>query len=495
MEAQREEQRPTYDELLAQNHRLSEENARIWQQLLELKRHVFGRRSEKLAVVDERQELLFSSGAPQIEPAVAETEVSSHIRRKNGGRKPLPAELPRERVEYEPEVKHCACCGELMPRIGEEKTDELEYVPARFFVREHVKIKRACSRCKQGVGIGKLPPEAQIIERGRPGAGLLAHIFISKYCDHLPLHRQEQIFERHGIELPRQRMCDWIGKLCEELLIPISLAQKREILKSRYIRADETTLKVQDPNKAGKLHTGYLWGMLSLEGDVYFEYSPSRAGAVAERLFDGCDGFIQTDLYAGYNPVFVPDGAVRVGCWDHVRRKFIAVQKVAQKECGRILKLISELYRLERKLKQLSIEEKVAARQKKSKPIIETLERFLRELQQRLLPKAPLREAVDYALCQWDALVLFLEHAELELGNIAIEQQIRPIAVGRHNWLFAGSDRGARWTACMYSLIGTCKRNGINPFDYLQDVLRRGHTVPASRLWELTPRGWNETRG
>lgn len=487
------ERKPTYEELEQEVESLREQNEKLWLELKKLKKHVFGRRSEKLRQFDERQEVLFASeqSEPEVGGEEEEIEVAGHKRRRRG-RKPLPEELVRERIEYEPEEKLCPCCGEEMPKIGEEVTEELDYIPARFVVREHVKIKRACGNCKNGVQTGKLPAGIPIIEKGRPGPGLLAQILVGKYCDHHPLNRQEQIFQRHGVELRRQRMADWIAYVTEQFLIPIAQAQKRLIVSTDYIRADETVLKVQTREKNGKLHSGYLWGMVSPEWDVYFEYSPSRAGDVAKKLFHGYTGFIQTDLYAGYNPVFLPEKTTRVGCWDHVRRKFVEAQAVFGKECTTVLKLIAKLYKIERKLKKLSAKQRIAVRQNKSKTIIKQLKTYLQDTQLRVLPQSDLAKAIQYTLRQWSALTLFLDHGELELSNIAIEQQMKHIAVGRHNWLFAGSERGAMWAAAIFSLICTCKKNKINPFDYFSDVLRRAHTHPNSKIIELTPREWQK---
>jgi len=500
-------EQPSYDHLLQENVFLNErvlkyeqENQKLWQQLRELKRHIFGRRSEKLSVLSSNQTSLFPLEDIETEGPEPEVAVPAHKRHRRG-RKPLPADLPRERIEYEPEEQQCACCGGDLAKIGEEVTEELDYIPARFLIREHVKIKRACSKCKDGVFTAKLPAEVQLIEKGRPGIGLLVHIMISKYCDHQPLNRQEQIFSRHGVHLARQRMCDWIGTISEQYLTLIALALKKEILKSSYIRADETTLKVQTKAKQGSLHQGYLWGMLSLEGDVYFEYDKSRAGKVAERLFKGCKSLIQTDLYAGDNKVYLPEGASRAGCWDHVRRRFIKAQESEGKVTADILKRIASLYKLEKEFKRKHKKEesfpydlRKEFRQKKSKPIILKLKEFLKDVSIRTLPKSDLAEAVAYALKQWDALTIFLDNPLVELGNIAIEQQIRPIAVGRHNWNFAGSERGAKWAATLYSIIATCKRNKINPYDYLTDVLKRLPGMKNSEIHSIMPRAWADAQ-
>lgn len=497
----------SYDELAKQNALLFSENQQLrgeirWlvEQVRHLKNHLFGRTSERF--VPDGQQNLFELPAA---PIVAEETISvpAHERRKHSGRKPLPAELPRERIEYEPKTTTCACCGGELSKIGEEITEELEFIPARFKIVEHVKIKRACSRCKNAVEQGKLPPGVPVIERGRPGPGLLAHILISKYCDHLPLHRQEQIFARHGIEIPRQRMCDWIGVVVEQILLLVAESLKRSIRGSPYIRADETELEVQTEEKDGKLHRGRLWGMLSLEKDVYFEYAESRSAEVAQSLLSGVKACVQTDQYAGYDVLNAEPDIIRIACWDHTRRKFFEAKESAGEHAKEALRHIGELYRVEREYKDLVKRQKRAIdfverrelREQKSKPLLAEFKQYLDALSLGALPKSPLAKACAYALGQWTALCAFTEHGIVELSNAGIEQQIRPIALGRNNWLFAGNERGAKWAAVMFSIFGTCKLNGINPFEYLCDILRRAPAMPRSAIdAELTPRAWKAAR-
>ena len=488
---------PSYEELQNQNHELSERIERLEEDLSnvltqyrELKRHVFGRKSEKLGVIGEGQQQLFEASDLKYnsEPE-DEVEISAYKRSKRNGRKALPEDLPRERVEYEPETTSCSCCGGELEKIGEEVSEELEYVPARFFVREHVRIKRACSRCKDGVETGVLPPDAQVLEKSRVGVGLLAYILVSKYCDHLPLHRLEQMFRRYGIELARSTLCDWVAQAVS-LLEPVAEQVKVEILAAAALYADGTVIKVQDSAKKG-LHQGYLWGALAPPG-VYFHYSKSRAGSTAMELFSGYEGYVHTDCYAGYNPVFLPEGCQRVGCWAHVRRKFIEVQKLSKRDVDRVLKLIAELYKIEKRVKALSREERQAMREKKSKPTLDKLKEFLDDLNERTLPRHPLKKALNYTLKQWKELVQYAENGILSIDNNPIERQIRPIAIGRKNYLFAGSHDGARRAAVLYTLINTCKMHGVNPYEYLCDVLKKVHTHPASQISELTPLGWKE---
>jgi len=509
-----------YEELLAankflheENQKLKEDNANIWHQLVQLKRHIFGRRSEKLDQ-DQRQELLFESSLPE-QPVVAEDEnedkieVPAHSRSRN--KKKLPADLPRERIEYEPEQCNCKSCGELMARIGEEITEQLEIVPAKAFIVEHAKIIRACQNhnCKADIVTAKLPAVVQVIEGSKAGASLIAKILTDKYCDKIPLNRQEEIFARQDLDISRKRMCDWIGHVTEKLLMPIANAVREDILRDPYVLADETKLKthvevLRGEKKTSELKQGYLWGVHSLSGNTYFKYDNSRSGDVALQLFEGYSGYVQTDLYAGYNQIYIPETVVRVGCWAHARRKFVEAQESAKKDCGAILKLISKLYKVEKdvkeefsKLKQVFpdlnqqhfFDLRAERRKLLSVSTIDDLKALLDSLKQRTLPKSKLHQAVGYTLKQWKALTLPIENGMLELDNNAIERQMRPIAVGRHNWLFAGSERGAAWAACMFSLVATCKNNGINPYHYLHSVLRLTQ-LPDITAAELTPTQW-----
>jgi transposase len=449
---------------------------------------MYGRKSEKLSALPEGQELLFEEHEDLVSNDSPEIPVASYSRSKKRKTKPV-RELPRERVEYEPEEQECSCCGEELARIGEEITEELEYLPARFLVIEHVRVKRACSKCKSGVVTGKMPEDRQILERCKAGAGLLTHVTISKYCDHIPLHRQEQIFGRHGVELSRSILSEWTGKVAE-LLSPVAEAIRGEILKSSAIHADETTLKVQEKSRKGLL-CGYLWGLRAPPG-VYFHYAPSRASEVAKRLLHSFEGFVHTDAYAGYNAVFLPESCKRVGCWAHVRRKFIEVQKVSGRESGAVLKAISQVYAVEKKVRNSSPADRLAVRQSKTVPILQRLKEQIDAFNERTLPRHPLKKALEYTLNQWKELTVFTTDGLLEADNNPIEREIRPIALGRKNYLFAGSHDGARWAAIFYTLIGSAKLHGVNPLEYLQDIMRRVHTHPASRVVELTPERWKE---
>lgn len=500
MGASAEIQKPSYEQLEELVAAQSAHIQLLAEQIRLLKQRMYGRKSERF--IPDTQTSLFP--LPEVkEEDLPKTVIVEHERIKRSGRKPLPENLPRVRVEYEPEQIVCECCSQEMSKIGEEITEELEYCPAQFKVIEHVKIKRACSHCKHGVVQGQIPPAILPLEKCRVSATLLAFLYVSKYCDHMPLNRLEQMFLRHGIEIPRQRMCDWIGAGVEQILLVIALSLRKSIRASAYVRADETELEVQTEEKEGKLHLGRLWGMLSYEKDLYFEYAPSRSGEVARSLLSGISGCLQTDLYSGYDVLEKEPNIIRIACWDHARRKFIEAKDSAPQHAKAVLVWIGELYRFEREFKDKLKKEKrlldpaarVCMRQEKVKPVLVKLKEYLDMLAISALPKSPLGAAVGYLLSSWTAFTAFLEHGLVELSNAAIEQQIRPIALGRNNWFFAGSDRGAKWMAVAYSLIGTCKLNGINPYDYLTDVLRRAPSMPRSAVEaELTPRAWKEHR-
>jgi transposase len=458
--------------------------------LKQAQKNLYGRKSEKLSKESTQEPLFTFQHEPEQQPLENVTEVPAHTRRTSKREKELPSDLPRERIEYDLEDKLCKGCGSEMSVIGEEKTEILEHVPAQFTVIEHVRLKRACGCCKTGVFTPKLPPTVQPLERAQPGPGLLAHIILSKYMDHLPLYRQEQMFARQRIELSRQKMCDWIAS-ASELLFPLWQEQKREMLALPYLQADETTIKVQDhEEKDGGLHTGYFWTLHSPEKKlVSFEYYESRAGECAKELFAGFSGTAQTDYYAGYNKVLLPGTVRRLACLAHVRRKFIEAQSSGRSECGRVLELIAKLYHIENQSKGLAPPDRKAAREKHARDILQKLRAYLLELQTKTLPRAPLAEALSYALSQWDAIELYLEDGTFEIDNNGVERQIRPIAIGRKNYLFAGSHEGARRAAILYSLLATCKLHKINAFEWLRDVLVRVHDR-NSKLKDLLPHRW-----
>jgi len=463
---------------------------KLQQHLLNANKVRFGAKSEKLSL--EEQQKLFpvtelEEPAQEVLPAIV---IAEHTRKKRV-RRAIPAGTLVTRIVHPAALTECSSCGGELTQIREEITKILEYVPARFELQEHVRPVMACNHCKESAPVTtKLPAGVQLIERSPAGVGLLSYILLSKYQDHLPLHRLESIFARLGFELPRNRMCDWLGKLAE-ILHPLYQATKLELLEQHYLQADETTVKIQDGEVQGKCHTGYFWGVLSPAplNLVYFHYADSRAGEVPKALLYGFKGTLQTDLYAGYNQVYAPEQSVRAGCWAHVRRKFLEIQKLASKaDVTKTLELIAKLYRAEPEGKPPDAVR--AARQKHAAPILEKLREHLLAWSARTLPSSEVQKAIHYALSQWQALSLFVNDGAIRLDNNLIENQMRPIALGRKNWLFAGSHEGAMRAAIFFSIINSCRLNKVNTWHYFNDVLPRIQSTPQNQMAQLLPHAW-----
>ena len=447
----------------------------------------YGPKTEKLS--KDQLSLSFETPPVQLElPTEKEVEVPSHIRVIPRGRKPLPDSLPREEVVYTPEQTHCPCCSSELVTIGEYRTEELEKIPASLKVIEHVRPRLACPCCKEaGVVVAKLPPSVLPLEGARPSAGLLADIVVSKYVDHLPLHRQEEQFLRAGIELSRKRMCDWVAGVVD-LVLPLYAALGKEVLLPDYVQADETTIKVQDGEVPEKCHQGYLWGVHGPPNLIWFHYNKGRAGEVPRELFKEYRGLVQTDAYAGYNPVFVPDGARRVACLAHVRRKFIDVQASAGAASSQILKSIAAIYHKEASAK--TVEARAAVRLARTRDMAHALIALMESWAQKTLPKSPLMGALSYALNQKEEILRIFESGVADLDNNAIERQMKQIAIGRKNYYFAGSHEGATRAAVLYSLLATCRLNKVNPWEWLRDILRRISDPSGGSAAQLLPHRW-----
>jgi transposase len=456
--------------------------------IINANRKLFGRKTEKISDLA----LLFPPemlGEPKGE-APASVTVKEHTREVKRGRKPLPENLPRRVIAHEPAEQQCTCCGAALVEISRDITEVLEYIPAQLEIHEHHRINKACNRCKNhGVSSGILPDYAQPLPGFRPGAGLLAQILVAKYRDALPYHRQSAIFERSGIEIPRQRMSDWTMEVAT-LVTPVYEELIKEILKAPYVQADETTLKVQDRTDPRNIITGYLWGVLQPQQKlVWYHYAPSRAGEVPKEIFSGYKGAVQTDLYAGYNQVYLPVEVQRIACLAHIRRRFVEARPTAPKLCDEILQLIAELYQVEKQARRLSPAERFSRRQQKSLPTLIELKTKLEKTRASLLPKHALQEALAYPLKQWDAIQRAFDNGLYEIDNNAIEREMRPIAIGRKNYLFAGSHNGARAAAILYSLLNSCSLNKVNPYLYLKDIITRC-AVGTESLTDLIPHRW-----
>lgn len=461
-------------------------------QLAWYKRYVFGRKSEKL---DPSQLILFEGLDAEGEQSAQQAPVAgpSGPKKRNGnhkGRQPLPAYLPRERIEHHPAERQLICpgCGQHKQIIGQEVTEQLDYVPASFVVRQHVRYKYACKLCQENVSIAELP--AFPIEKGRPGSGLLAHVLASKYADHTPLHRMEGIFARHGIDLQRSTLCDWVGA-CAELLWPIVKQIKRHILESAKIHTDDTPVPVQVRGRK-KTRKGYLWAYIGDGNNVVFDYTPTRCRDGPIAFLGNYKGFVQADAYQGYDKLFAEGKCTEVGCWAHGRRKFFDARDSDPGRAYQMLALIGQLYDVERQAKEegLNAAGIVKVRQQRSKPVLAQIRSTVQGWSWQLLPKSPMGKAVTYALGQWVALNRYLDHGILSIDNNLAERVLRMVVIGRKNWLFAGSDNGGRRAAVIYSLVASCKLCGIDPFVYLRDVIDRVSTHPAKEISQLIPSNW-----
>lgn len=457
-------------------------------QIVVMQKNLFGQKSERIS--DSRQADLFEVPPPEI-PAhdKAPIPVSAHLRHR--GRQPLSDSLPRERIEYLPAETTCGCCGEPLTRIGEEVTEEIERIPARIIVREHVKVKLACPKCRQGVKTGIIPDGVIPLEGMRPGLSLLVYLMISKYVDHLPLYRMEAMFRREGIEIARQRMSDWLAAVVPRYFTALYQCLQKEVLSQSYVKADETGIEVQDPEVKGKLFQGYFWTVLSpAQRLAFFRYFPTRAGTAARELLSGFTGLLQTDAYAGYDAVALPGSVSRIACMAHIRRKFHETRHSAKAECEYILSEIAGLYAVEEEAKKLSNDERLLLRQEKSADKFTKLHDYLVKVQASSMPESPLRKAIAYALSEWEPMSRYLDDGRVEIDNNSIERQIRPVAIGRKNYLFAGSHQGAERAAILYSLVACCRLNNVNPQAWFTDVMSRMHTQKITEVRELLPDRW-----
>ena len=467
-------------------------------QLYYLKRQLYGKRSEKL---DPDQRLLFEQLYDQLHSEKQkQQQQSSEDKRKKSrsqtnsnhkGRRPLPENLPREVIEIEPpsEDKSCDDCHSDKARIGQEVTEELEYRPASFYVKRYIRYKYACRHCENNVSIGQLRPRA--IDKGIAGEGLLAHIITSKYADQMPLNRLEGIIKRHGVDINVSTMCDWVGA-CADLLEPLVNRMHEVILQSPVINTDDTGIPVKNKRRRGSTYRGYLWAYIDDKCNVVFEFTPTRSRAGPIGFFGDYGGYVQADAYSGYDEFFDKSDATEVGCNAHARRKFEHALDSSPVIAAEFMVHWGRLYEIEKRARQAgySDEQLLRVRQDESLPILDEIKAALIKYKDQVLPKSPIGKAITYSLNQWDALVRYTEDARLSIDNNISERVLRMVVIGRKNYLFAGSEAGAQRAAIIYSLVASCKLNGIDPFAYFSDVLKRVSTHPASKIDQLLPSNW-----
>ena len=473
---------------------LDQHIAKIEQQLLTLRRARYGRSSEQLDQHIYQLELMLedlgASVSEQREPGAPQAPAPSS--KKPTARQPLPPHLPRDTRHYGID-SNCACCGEALVEIAQDSSEQLEYVPASFRVIKHVRPKYRCG-CDDK--IHQVDAPGRPIARGYAGPGLLAHVAIAKFCDHLPLYRQSAIYNREGVELSRSTMADWIGQICR-LLRPLNNALQHYVLQATKVHTDDTPVPVLQPGRKSTKQ-GRLWGYLRDDrpsGDeqapaVWFSYSPDRKGQWPALHLADYEGILQADAYAGYEALYHKGKIVEAGCWAHVRRKFYEVDNAQPGGFAlEVMESIATLYGIEKQIKGKLPQERCRVRQARAGPVLKQLEKRLRKVRSEIPKKLPLAKAIHYALVRWKALVGYVDNGLIEIDNNAIERQIRPIALGRKNYLFAGSDAGGDRAAMMYSLINTAKLNGLDPEAYLKYVLSVIADHSVARVDELLP--WN----
>lgn len=478
--------------------RTRQENATLRAQLDALCRRLYGKSSERVS--PDQLRLAFTQLGNESGPATDPVEMDSGERpgpekrrraRRPTGRRALPAHLPRRRVEIDvPEADKTCACGHAKTRIGETVAEKLEYVPASLHVIETARLKYACAHCHTGVVEAPAPPQA--VEKSLAAEGLLAQVVVAKYVDHLPLYRQSRIFLRDHVDLSRSTLCGWVADVATALA-PIGDELRRQVVGASYLHTDDTTITILEEGVGSR--TGRLWTYVDrLGSQVVFDATETRARAGPEAVLADFTGDLQADAYTGYDALFATGRIREIGCWAHTRRGFVDAFETDVR-AALMVALIQRLYQVEREAADLSAEARQALRHAQSIPILAQIATEREALAATVLPKSPLGEAVRYLTNQWAALQRYVEDGRLGIDNNPAENQLRAVAVGRKNWLFAGSLEGAHRAALLYSLVQSCALIGVPPFDYLRDVLLRVATHPQHRIAELTPKGWAATFG
>jgi len=460
--------------------------------IAKLRRMAFGRSSEKLDRQIEQLELKLEDLEADEGAAPIEIPKTTRTAPEQIQRKPLPEHLPREILTHLPESGDtCTACGGVMKPLGEDISEQLEYVPASFRVIRHVRPKLACSCCDH---IAQAAALSRPIERGLAGPGLLAHVLVAKFADHLPLYRQSVIYAREGVELDRSLLAKWVGHSAN-LLQPLVDALRRHVMSATKLHADDTPVPVLAPGN-GKTKTGRLWVYVRDDRNsadvtppaVWFEYTPDRKGIHPQRHLESFSGTLQADAYGGYQAIYETGRVAEAACWAHARRQFYELHAARPNALNtEALERISALYKIEEAIRGKPPDERRAYRHIHARPLLDQLHTWLSATLETLSRKSDTSRAILYALNRWEALTRYCDDGQLEIDNLPVERALRGVAIGRRNYLFAGADSGGERAAAIDSLIGTAKLNGIDPEAYLRHVLGHIADHPINRVHELTP--------
>ncbi|HLX29087.1 MAG TPA: IS66 family transposase [Casimicrobiaceae bacterium] len=483
--------------------------AKLMAEIARLKRWRFGRSAERMdATLQQLQLLLDDLQVPAIsehsenDPIVQEalplaesTQPSAAPRVTTLRRAPraLPAHLPRETIMHSPASCHCPDCGTVMRKLGEDISEMLDFVPGYFKVLRHIRPKFSCAHCSR---IIQLPAPARPIERGLPAPGLLAQVIVAKYGDHCPLYRQHAIYRRSGVDLDRAILADWVGGAAR-LLEPLVESLGRYVRAGEKLHADDTPVPVLDPGR-GKTKTGRLWTYVRDDRPaagadppaVWYRYSPDRKAEHPQAHLRGFRGILQADAYSGFAPLYATGAILEASCWAHARRKFYDLFVADRSPIAtEALRRIGALYAVEREIRGCPPAQRALARQHRVGPLLDALQEWLSATLQTVSAKSELAGAIRYALTRWTSLTRYRDDGRIEIDNNSAERSIRPLVLGRRNYLFAGSDAGGERAANIYSLIGTALLNGMDPYLYLRHVLERIAEHPINRIDQLLP--WN----